>query len=329
MQQPFYKRFWVIIILLFWGWLFAFGPTQALGHRIKTLYHLWVGGEVQLDVVSKAPVLVVAPAKQHKQSVCDSEMPVHGTQFNFHSGAEARLKSRLHIVNDHLYPVALTFSDLASQQAYVGVFLHPNQAAQLSLPLGVYSISLAAGEVWCNARQGFKNGVAINPEQHLSIKQNQVANIRLLSFGAYAEDVMVSLSSSLGLVATNAGQTIQGHGVLMLQRVVGGHYVVEGAINQVPVTFVVDTGATSVAVSENFAKHAGITECKKAKFRTANGIADICVAYARELTIGQFKLSNVEINYGKGMSDDVFLLGMNVIGLFKMEQQGDVMKLSR
>jgi predicted aspartyl protease len=57
-------------------------------------------------------------------------------------------------------------------------------------------------------------------------------------------------------------------------------------------------------------------------------MTEVCIATAKELTIGQFKLNNVEINYGKGMSDDLFLLGMNVIGLFKMEQQGDVMKLS-
>jgi predicted aspartyl protease len=62
---------------------------------------------------------------------------------------------------------------------------------------------------------------------------------------------------------------------------------------------------------------------------TANGLADICIANAKELTLGQFTLKNVEINYGKGMSDDVFLLGMNVIGLFKLEQQGDVMRLSK
>lgn len=329
MQQTIYKRLWVVIIVLFWGWLFTFGPAEALGHRLKTLYQQWMGVEVQQnDASSEAPVLAITPSDTDKQSRCDKEMPAHATQFKF-SGGEATLKSRLHINNEHLYPVALTFSELDKQQAYGAVLLHPNQAVQLSMPIGRYSISLAAGEVWCNVWQGFKNGATINPDQQLVIKPNQVANVRLMPFGGGAENVMVSLSSSLGLVAGNNGQTIEGHGVLMLQRVVGGHYVVEGTINQVPVTFMVDTGATSVAVSDNFAKHAGITECRKAKTRTANGVADICIANVRELSFGQFKLSNVEINYGKGMADDVFLLGMNVIGLLKMEQQGDVMKLSR
>ena len=139
---------------------------------------------------------------------------------------------------------------------------------------------------------------------------------------------MVSLSHTLGVVTLADGQQISGTGSLILQRVVGGHYAIEGSINAVPVNFMVDTGATTVAVSENFARHAGITECKKARFNTANGTTEVCIATAKELTIGQFKINNVEINYGKGMSDDLFLLGMNVIGLFKMEQQGDVMKLS-
>lgn len=319
----------VIVILLFWVWLFKFGPVDALSHHIQSIYQTFFKVEfAPREQEFETPKLEILHNKM--QEICDVEMPAHGSKFKLTlNNNGSKLKSRVQLTNEHLFPALLTFRDISEHQAYGAVFLHPNQSTQLTLPIGQYEISLATGEIWCNTKQGFKNGAFINPEQNLSITQNQVANIRLLSFGAYAEDVMVSLSSSLGLVAIEAGQAIEGQGSLILQRVVGGHYAVEGTINQLPVHFLVDTGATAVAVSENFAKHAGIKECIKAKSRTANGLSDICIATANELTIGQFRLKNVEINYGKGMSDDVFLLGMNVISLFKMEQQGDVMRLSR
>jgi clan AA aspartic protease (TIGR02281 family) len=329
MQNLLKKSMLVILILTCWILLFKFGPVDELSHHIQTIYREIF--KVQIAPRQdefESPKLEILQNERHDS--CDNEMPAHGSNFKLSANSNgSKLKSRVQLTNEHLYPALITFTEIGEQQAYAGVFIHPNQSTQLSLPVGQYTINLATGEVWCNTKQGFKNGAVISPEQILSINQNQVANIRLLSFGAYAEDVMVSLSNSLGLVAMSSGQAVEGQGSLILQRVVGGHYAVEGTINQLPVHFLVDTGATAVAVSENFAKHAGIKECIKAKSRTANGLTDICIAIASELTIEQFRLKNVEINYGKGMSDDTFLLGMNVIGLFKMEQQGDVMRLSR
>jgi aspartyl protease family protein len=115
--------------------------------------------------------------------------------------------------------------------------------------------------------------------------------------------------------------------VLNLQRVVGGHYAVEGSINQVPINFMVDTGATITAVSSDFAKHAGVTDCEPYKTQTANGVVNVCLGTAREMTIGQFRLKNVKVSYSNGLGN-TFLLGMNVIGQFRMEQQGDVMRLT-
>ncbi len=80
---------------------------------------------------------------------------------------------------------------------------------------------------------------------------------------------------------------------------------------------------------EKFAKHGGITACKKAKLRTANGIVETCIGLAKELSIGQFTLRYVEVSYGKGMPEDTFLLGMSILSQFKMVKQGEQMTLSR
>jgi len=95
----------------------------------------------------------------------------------------------------------------------------------------------------------------------------------------------------------------------------------------VPAHFLVDTGATFVSVPAAFAAHAGIHDCERSRTNTANGVVDVCLGTARELTLGQFRLKNVRVSYHQGLGD-TFLLGMNVIGQFHMEQQGDVMRLS-
>ena len=240
----------------------------------------------------------------------------------------SKLNARFYVTNQHVFPVLLTLIENESSQAYGALFLHPNQSSQVSLPIGQYAMSLKIGDKWCNLQTGFSEGTEVTPNQVVTIQANNVSNVTLTAIGRGAADVMVSLSHSLGVVTLADGQQISGTGSLILQRVVGGQYTVEGTINEKPVNFLVDTGASDVSVSEAFAKHAGIVECNSSRRITANGTVDVCEAYATELTIGQFKLKNIKLTYNKGLSDDVFLLGMNVIGLFKMEQQGDVMKLS-
>lgn len=149
----------------------------------------------------------------------------------------------------------------------------------------------------------------------------------MLPFGNSPADIILSFTNSLGMLSN--GQQIQGTGSLILDRMAGGHYAVKGTINQLPVHFLVDTGATHVAVPESFAKRAGITECRPSLSSTANGVVKGCLAQVDELTIGQFTIKNITVGYNKGMPNDTFLLGMSVISLFKMEHSGDVMKLTR
>jgi len=321
---------WLVIFLMigFWVWFFKFAPQDDLLAKISSIYHGLFSESISEGEKEKFPEKFVLNAPTESDE-CDTAPPEHGSKFKLSSSSSgSKLNSRFYVTNQHVFPVLLTLIENESSQAYGAIFLHPNQSSQVSVPIGQYAMSLKIGEEWCNLQTGFSQGTEVMPSQVVTMQANKVSNVTLTAIGQGTEDVMVSLSHSLGVVTLADGQQISGTGSLILQRVVGGHYAVEGSINAMPVNFMVDTGATTVAVSENFAKHAGITECNKARFNTANGMTEVCIATAKELTIGQFKLNNVEINYGKGMSDDLFLLGMNVIGLFKMEQQGDVMKLS-
>lgn len=113
-------------------------------------------------------------------------------------------------------------------------------------------------------------------------------------------------------------------------------YFVSGSIKGVPVRFHVDTGSTDITISRKVAGQAGIYECRPAKYHTANGIIDSCVAIVSKVTFGNFIIQNIEVSYAAyprgadpGSTDSDALLGMNALRHFKIEQQGGFLKISR
>lgn len=316
----------VFLMIGFWLWFFNVAPLSLYATKLQEIA-LNLG--VKFERPEFDPSLILTKKLPDKMEVeCSGNSPKSGSMYLLTPQKNhLKMHARFFATNEHVFPVWIILAEQETDDDFAAIFLMPNQSAQLSVPVDQYALKVQSGRIWCNLTTGFSDAEHIQSAQAVPIKINEVTHLRLMPYGQQPAEVMISLSHSLGMLA-NGQQSIKGSGSLILQRVMGGHYAVEGTINQKTVYFLVDTGATSVAISENFAKYAGITECKKSKSRTANGLADICIATAKELTVGQFVLNNVEVNYGKGMTDDIFLLGMNVIGQFKMEQHGDVMKLS-
>lgn len=113
-------------------------------------------------------------------------------------------------------------------------------------------------------------------------------------------------------------------------------YFVSGSIKGVPVRFHVDTGATDIAISRKVADQARIFDCRPAKYHTANGTIDSCVATVSEVTFGNFIIQNIEVSYAAyprgadpGGTDFDVLLGMNALRHFKIEQHDGFLKISR
>ena len=65
--------------------------------------------------------------------------------------------------------------------------------------------------------------------------------------------------------------TITANGDLVIPKARDGHFYAHGTVNDRPVVFMVDTGASFVTVSAEFAKAAGIGAGKPTVFKTANG----------------------------------------------------------
>ncbi|MFZ2726279.1 MAG: retropepsin-like aspartic protease [Methylococcaceae bacterium] len=108
---------------------------------------------------------------------------------------------------------------------------------------------------------------------------------------------------------------------------VGGHYFIDGAVNNNALTFVVDTGASVVALPANLSAVNGLHCRGYVQMNTANGSAKVCVVTLAKLEFGSFKLENVTAVLMPNLSEA--LLGMNVLQQFAMEQREGELRLSK
>jgi aspartyl protease family protein len=109
-----------------------------------------------------------------------------------------------------------------------------------------------------------------------------------------------------------------------------GHFHANGAINGSVVRFVLDTGATSVALPAADATRLGIDYRKgqPAMIHTANGPAPAWRVKLDTVRVGQIELQNVDaLVLEKGL--DIALLGMSFLNRVEMFRSGDSMTLKR
>ncbi|MBK6743727.1 MAG: retroviral-like aspartic protease family protein [Hydrogenophilales bacterium] len=114
---------------------------------------------------------------------------------------------------------------------------------------------------------------------------------------------------------------------LEIKRSSDGHYYLKGRIDDHPVTFLIDTGASSVAISAQLADEIGLTRCRPVQSRTANGSVTGCLVTAAVLSFGDYRVERPEINVLPELHGPA-LLGMNILERFRIEQQNGVMRLS-
>ncbi|MGA8146634.1 MAG: retropepsin-like aspartic protease [Gallionellaceae bacterium] len=98
-------------------------------------------------------------------------------------------------------------------------------------------------------------------------------------------------------------------------------------VKDIPVSYVVDTGASKTAISKRVAISAGIKDCQFSGLNhTANGLTSSCVTHA-DIQFGSFKLQNQTLTILPNMDDDM-LIGMDILQALTVEQKSGVMELS-
>ncbi|MFO1328188.1 MAG: TIGR02281 family clan AA aspartic protease [Rubrivivax sp.] len=108
----------------------------------------------------------------------------------------------------------------------------------------------------------------------------------------------------------------------------GGHFITNGSINGQTVSFMVDTGATTVAMSQAEAVRLGLDlrGGRRGMGSTANGPVPFVAVTLTRVRVGDIEVANVEASVlPQGMEH--ILLGNSFLSRFQMRRENDVMRL--
>lgn len=109
---------------------------------------------------------------------------------------------------------------------------------------------------------------------------------------------------------------------VVLQRNGQGHYVADGSINGYPVVFLVDTGATDVAISETLATRLRLEKTGGAFSRTANGVVAVWQSVLAHVSLGVIRMEQVRASVLPDMQPaNHVLLGMSFLKQLELEQK--------
>ena len=116
---------------------------------------------------------------------------------------------------------------------------------------------------------------------------------------------------------------------IILQRNVHGHYVANGTINYQEITFLLDTGATDIAVPESFANKIGLKKGYAITVKTANGNVKAYRTRLESVAIGDIVLYDLNATILSNMQGDEALLGMNFLKHFEIIQKGNTLTIKQ
>jgi len=133
----------------------------------------------------------------------------------------------------------------------------------------------------------------------------------------------------------DAPASVGGRGATHGNRIVltagsGGHFITPGAIDGKAVQFMVDTGATTVAMGVADAQRLGIdyTKGRMARGNTANGAVTIYEIRLDSVRIGDVEVYDVDASVLPGQLNNI-LLGNSFLNRFQMTRLNDQLVLER
>ncbi len=132
----------------------------------------------------------------------------------------------------------------------------------------------------------------------------------------------------LGMGQSFAGGTASDRQSVSLTADARGHFAASGSLNGYPMSFLVDTGATSIAISSAEAKRMGLNY-KAGQAYGVNTAAGIVPAW--RVTFNTVKIGSITVNQVEGMVLEAGLsmplLGMSFLNRMEMRREGQTMTL--
>ena len=109
---------------------------------------------------------------------------------------------------------------------------------------------------------------------------------------------------------------------IVLQRNAYGHYVTSGTINDYPVVFLLDTGASDIAIPEPVANEIGLSKGHAITIKTANGNVKAYRTRIDSVAVGDIRLYDLNATILGNMAGEEILLGMNFLKHLEIIQKG-------
>ncbi len=153
-----------------------------------------------------------------------------------------------------------------------------------------------------------------NPDSRLGRRMLWIAALGLLG-GLY---MLFSILEKGGSTTSSIGQ--DGAAMVVIEQDRNGHYEAQGTINGQTVTFLVDTGATDVALPKSAAHALGLEFGPRVSVMTAAGPAGAWVTRLDEVTVGGIRRENVRATITDGDFNGI-LLGMSFLRHYSLQQR--------
>ena len=160
----------------------------------------------------------------------------------------------------------------------------------------------------------------------MGLLMQALAWLVLLAFGVfYFSGVIERQHNPNTEVQTRYGD--DGVREVTLKRNRFGHYVTSGLINGQPVTFLLDTGATGVAIPGEIASRLGLRRGRAYRTQTANGVSTGYATSLDRVSVGNIELADVPAGIAPGLGTEQVLLGMSFLKHIEFTQRGNTLVL--
>ncbi|WP_126456327.1 retropepsin-like aspartic protease family protein [Sulfuriflexus mobilis] len=116
---------------------------------------------------------------------------------------------------------------------------------------------------------------------------------------------------------------------ITLQRNRYGHYVADGFINDVRVTFLLDTGASDISVPGSLAEKLGLRRGPAQQYNTANGVITGYLTRLDSVRLGDIELHDVRASINPRNQGDELLLGMSFLRDLEFTQRGHTLTIQQ
>lgn len=119
---------------------------------------------------------------------------------------------------------------------------------------------------------------------------------------------------------------VEATGAVRIKADSQGHFRGTLLINNVPMPFMIDTGATKTSIPEKYARAAGLPVGGTVQAETAGGRVTDYQTRIASLKLGNLELRNLDAHINRYLEE--VLVGMNALKYFRIKQNGDSLVLA-